>query len=214
MTDSLPVPPELDPAALAASEFTRSRRGLEATEVRAVLGRAADALRAWEERDVRLQQRIAELEERLDESHELDESRIATVLGEETARIVTAAREAAAEIRTKSEEQAARLIRETEEQATAAAEALKGEAQALRDDAAAVQAESVAAAEELRASVQQETTRVARRGRGGCRHAARGSCGAGDVDGQRRAVARRRPADRRPSWCSRSGRTRPTPQRR
>ncbi len=160
MTDSLPVPPELDPAALAASEFTRSRRGLEATEVRAVLGRAADALRAWEERDVRLQQRIAELEERLDESHELDESRIATVLGEETARIVTAAREAAAEIRTKSEEQAARLIRETEEQATAAAEALKGEAQALRDDAAAVQAESVAAAEELRASVQQETTRL------------------------------------------------------
>ena len=99
MTDSLPEPPELDPAALAASEFTRSRRGLESTEVRAALGRAADALRTWEERDIRLQERIVELEQRLDESHELDEQRIATVLGEETARIVTAARDAAAEIR-------------------------------------------------------------------------------------------------------------------
>ena len=51
MTDSLPEPPELDPAALAASEFARVRRGLEPTEVRAALGRAADALRTWAERD-------------------------------------------------------------------------------------------------------------------------------------------------------------------
>ena len=62
MTDSLPEPPELDPAALAASEFTRARRGLESTEVRAALGRAADALRTWEERDTRLRERIVELE--------------------------------------------------------------------------------------------------------------------------------------------------------
>lgn len=103
MTDSLPAPPELDPAALSASEFTRTRRGLEPTEVRAALGRAADALRTWAERDQRLRERLAELEERLEESHELDEQRIATVLGEETARIVTAARDAAAEIRSKAD---------------------------------------------------------------------------------------------------------------
>lgn len=160
MTDSLPEPPELDPAALAASEFARVRRGLEPTEVRAALGRAADALRTWSERDARLRQQLSELEQRLDESHELDEQRIATVLGEETARIVTAARDAAAEIRSKAEEQAARLIQETEEQATAAAEALKGEAQALRDEAARLQTEAAAEAEALRSGALEESERV------------------------------------------------------
>lgn len=160
MTDSLPEPPELDPAALAASEFARVRRGLEPTEVRAALGRAADALRTWSERDARLRQRLSELEQRLDESHELDEQRIATVLGEETARIVTAARDAAAEIRSKAEEQAARLIAESEQQATAAAEALKGEAQTLRDDAARVAADAAAEAEALRSAAREEAERL------------------------------------------------------
>jgi cell division septum initiation protein DivIVA len=160
MTDSLPEPPELDPAALAASEFARVRRGLEPTEVRAALGRAADALRTWSERDARLRQRLSELEQRLDESHELDEQRIATVLGEETARIVTAARDAAAEIRSKAEEQAARLIAESEQQATAAAEALKGEAQTLRDEAARVAAEAAAEAEALRSASRDEAERL------------------------------------------------------
>lgn len=160
MTDSLPEPPELDPAALAASEFARVRRGLEPTEVRAALGRAADALRTWSERDARLRQRLSELEQRLDESHELDEQRIATVLGEETARIVTAARDAAAEIRAKAEEQAARLIAESEQQATAAAEALKGEAQTLRDDAVRVAADATAEAEALRSAAREEADRL------------------------------------------------------
>lgn len=160
MTDSLPAPPELDPAALAASEFTRTRRGLEATEVRAALGRASDALRTWAERDARLRERIAELEERLEESHELDEQRIATVLGEETARIVTAARDAAAEIRTKAEEQAERLIRESDEQATAAADALRSEAQTLRDEAARLQAEAAEAATATRTEADAEAARV------------------------------------------------------
>lgn len=160
MTDSLPAPPELDPAALAASEFTRTRRGLEATEVRAALGRASDALRTWAERDARLRERIAELEERLEESHELDEQRIATVLGEETARIVTAARDAAAEIRTKAEEQAERLIRESDEQATAAADALRSEAQSLRDEAARLQAEAAEAATATRTAADADAARV------------------------------------------------------
>jgi len=160
MTDSLPAPPEIDPAALAASEFTRARRGLESTEVRAALGRAADALRTWSERDSRLQDRISELELRLDESHELDESRIATVLGEETARIVTAARHAATEIRAKAEEQAGRLIRDSEATATADAERLRGEAQVLRDNAARVAATAGAAATELRETTASEAERT------------------------------------------------------
>lgn len=160
MTDSLPAPPELDPASLAASEFTRARRGLEATEVRAALGRAADALRAWSERDARMRELIAEMEQRLDESHELDEQRIATVLGEETARIVTAARDAANEIREKAQEQAERLIRESEETATAAAEALRGEAQALRDDAAKLRSSAAEEAEATRSAANEDAERV------------------------------------------------------
>ena len=156
MTDSLPAPPELDPASLAASEFTRARKGLEATEVRAALGRAADALRTWEERDARMRERLTLLEQRLDESHELDEGRIAAVLGEETARIVTAARDAAAEIRTKAEQQAERLIRESEESATAAAEALRGEAQILRDEAAKLRDDAATDTEAERRSVAEE----------------------------------------------------------
>jgi cell division septum initiation protein DivIVA len=160
MTDALPEPPDLDPQALAASEFTKARRGLEPTEVRAAMGRAADALRAWQERDARLRARVDELEQRLDESHELDEQRIATVLGEETARIVTAARDAAAEIRSKAEEQAAQLLRETEEQASAAADALRSEAQTLRDEAAQLHSDAVAEASQLREAAATDAART------------------------------------------------------
>lgn len=160
MTDLLPAPPELDPASLAASEFTRVRKGLEATEVRAALGRAADALRTWAERDARMHERVTQLEQRLDESHELDEGRIAAVLGEETARIVTAARDAAAEIRTKAEEQAERLIRESEEQATATAQALRGEAQVLRDEAAKLRDDAAADVEAARRSAVEDAARM------------------------------------------------------
>jgi cell division septum initiation protein DivIVA len=160
MTDALPEPPDLDPQALAASEFTKARRGLEPTEVRAAMGRAADALRAWQERDARLRARVDELEQRLDESHEMDEQRIATVLGEETARIVTAARDAAAEIRSKAEEQAAQLLRETEEQASAAADALRSEAQTLRDEAAQLHSDAVAEASQLREAAATDAART------------------------------------------------------
>lgn len=150
MTDALPDPPDLDPAALAASEFTRTRRGLEATEVRAALGRAADALRTWSLRDQQHRKEIEQLRTELEQSKELDESRIVSVLGEETARIVSAARDAATEIRTKAEEQAARLLAETDAQATAAAEALTSEATRLRDEAAALHEQAVADAARVR----------------------------------------------------------------
>jgi hypothetical protein len=151
MTDSLPEPPELDPAALAASTFGRARKGLDPAEVNAALGRAADALRVWELRDRQLRARLEDLERQVSESHEVDEHRIASVLGEETARIVTAAKDAAAEIRSKAEDQAARLLRETEESATSAADALKAEAAELREQAEAARAASEAEAEQRRA---------------------------------------------------------------
>ncbi len=146
MIDSIPDPPELDASSLAANEFTRVRRGLEPTEVRAMLGRTADALRTWEQRDQHLRVTIDRLRTELEESRQLDESRIATVLGEETARIVTAARDAAADIRSKAEQAAEELLTTTEQQASAAAAALRSEAEALRDEAARRRDEAAAAA--------------------------------------------------------------------
>lgn len=135
MVDSLPEPPDLDPASLASGDFTRSRRGFEPIEVNQALGKAADALRTWKLRDKALAHRIEELEAELVDARKLDEGRIASVLGEETARVISAAREAAAEIRSKAEEHAARVIKESEETATASANALKTEAETLRAEA-------------------------------------------------------------------------------
>lgn len=158
--DPVPDPPDLEPGALASTEFARARKGFEPTEVRALLGRAADALRAWKARDDRLSARVDDLERRLEQSQELDEERITAVLGEETARIVAAAREAAAEIRTKAKDEAERLVKEADESASASAAALTDEASALRDQAAAVRDEAVAAAEETRAEAQEHADRL------------------------------------------------------
>jgi cell division septum initiation protein DivIVA len=159
-SDPVPDPPDLDPGTLASAGFTRARKGFEPAEVRALLGRASDALRAWKERDDRLVARLDELERRLEQSQELDEQRITTVLGEETARIVAAAREAASEIRTKAEEQAARLVAESEEAAAASATALTDEATALRDEAARVHEEAMIAAEAARSEAQDHADRL------------------------------------------------------
>ncbi len=154
MTDSLPDPPDLDPAALASSAFGRARKGFDPVEVNAAMGRAADALRVWELRDRQMRARLETLEQQVRDSHEVDEHRIATVLGEETARIVTAAKDAAGEIRSKAEEQAARLLRETEESATRDAEALRAEATQLRDEAERLREESEQDAERRRAAAE------------------------------------------------------------
>ncbi|MEX0768358.1 MAG: hypothetical protein WD029_07795, partial [Microthrixaceae bacterium] len=102
MTDTLPDPPDIDPAALAGTHFEKVRKGLDPVSVQAMLGRASDALRIWELRDRQLREKIALLEEQVAESHNLDESRMVAVLGEETAKIVSVAKEAATAIRTKA----------------------------------------------------------------------------------------------------------------
>ena len=166
MTDTLPEPPEIDPAVLAGTHFERVRKGLDPVSVQATLGRAADALRIWELRDRQLREKVTELEEQVVESQNLDESRIVSVLGEETAKIVTAAKDAATAIRTKAEEQAERHLRETEASSTATAERLIAEsteqldeANRLRAEAASeadrVSAEAIAAADALSAAALQ-----------------------------------------------------------
>ena len=136
MIDALPEPPDLDPVHLSSAHFTRVRRGFEPTEVNTALGRAADALRAWHERDERLVSRIDDLEQQVIEARDLDEDRITTVLGEETARIIQVAREAAVEMRAKAAADATALIEEAERTSTATAEALVSESTALRTEAA------------------------------------------------------------------------------
>ena len=115
MTDSLPEAPDIDPAALAATGFSRARKGFEPTEVHAVLGRTADALRIWQMRDAAAE-RAGEGPRRAagERAHDIDEDRLTAVLGEETARVISAARDAAGQIRANAEEQAAALLADTE----------------------------------------------------------------------------------------------------
>lgn len=158
--DPVPAPPDLDPGTLASASFARARKGFEPSEVRVLLGRAADALRAWKERDDRLVRRLADLERRLDQSQELDEERITAVLGEETARIVAAARAAATEIRSKAEDEATRLVEEREAAATASAEVLTTESTELRDEARRLRDDAAAAAAATRSEAQEHADRV------------------------------------------------------
>ena len=81
MTETLPDPPELDPAGVAGTSFTRARRGFEPAEVHAALGRVADALRAWKLRDATLLARIEDLEQQLAEAQRIDESHLTPVHG-------------------------------------------------------------------------------------------------------------------------------------
>lgn len=160
MTDSTPDPPEIDPAVLAGATFTRVRKGFEPAEVHKLLGRAADALRAWQERDDRLVERLAALEQRLEESNELDEQRLTTVLGEETARIVKAARDAAAEIRANAQAEADQVLGDARTSATEELAAARAEATELRESASREREDAVAEAARVRTEAIEEVARL------------------------------------------------------
>ena len=102
MADPIPDAPGLGPEDLTAADFSKSKRGYDPVEVTTLLGRGADALRAWQERDRRLQERITTLSAELDAALDIDEQRITEALGSETARIIAAARDAAASIRNRA----------------------------------------------------------------------------------------------------------------
>ena len=167
MVDPIPDPPDLAPEDLSAVEFGRSRKGYEPVEVTALLGRAADAIRAWQERDRRLQDRVVSLAADLDAAQVIDEDRITSALGEETARIIAAARDAASEIRSRAEQEAARLVEEADaaadETRSAAIEetaAARSEAERERTEAtlsaSAMRQDAERYADELRATAQAE----------------------------------------------------------
>ena len=157
MTDALPEVPDLDSSKVAGASFGRSRKGFEPTEVRTLLGRVADALRVWEQRDARLASRVEELSRRLDEAEEFDEDRVTEVLGAETARIVTAARSAASEMRAEAERESTELLERSRAEAEETAGRLVGEASRDREAAAGARTE----AEEAAAGIISEATATA-----------------------------------------------------
>jgi cell division septum initiation protein DivIVA len=160
MTGSLPDPPELEPTALSGTNFGRARRGFEPTEVRSMLGRAADALRVWAERDAKLAERIADLSKRLDAAEEFDEARVTELLGAETARIVAAARDAASEIRGQAQKESTELIDRSRSEAEAAAAELREAATVDRAEAAKVRSEAAEAASRMVAEATAEADRT------------------------------------------------------
>lgn len=157
MTDALPEVPDLDSTKVAGASFGRSRKGFEPTEVRTLLGRIADALRVWEQRDAALATRVEELSRRLDEAEEFDEDRVTEILGTETARIVSAARSAASEMRSEAERESTELLERSRAEAEATAEGLVAEARTDRETAATARTE----AEEAAAGIVSDATETA-----------------------------------------------------
>lgn len=156
MTGPLPDPPELEPTALSGTNFGRARRGFEPTEVRSMLGRAADALRVWAERDAKLAEQIADLTKRLEAAERFDEARVTELLGAETARIVTAARDAATEIRGQADKESSELLERSRAEAESVSSELREAAAADRAEAEKMLAEATEAASETTAAATAE----------------------------------------------------------
>ena len=107
----------LDPDEAGRREFTRARKGFDPLEVRAHLLTMAAELKRLQTSETQLRALVAQLEARVGEREEIDESRLTQLLGEETTRVLDAARTASSEIRAKAEESAARLVRDAQERA-------------------------------------------------------------------------------------------------
>ncbi len=149
MSDALPDIPDLDASKVSGASFGRSRKGFEPTEVRKLLGRVADALRVYEQRDGQLVARVEDLSRRLDEAEEFDEDRVTEILGAETARIVAAARSAATEMRGEAERESKELLDTTRAEAEETAADLVAEASQDREAAGRARSEAESAAAEI-----------------------------------------------------------------
>ena len=101
----------LDPHALSQVEFATVRRGFHPDQVHSVIGQAATALAA-------AQQRIAELEQALVEARDqpppsvddLDDNELMLRLGDKTVAVLEAARGSAAEVERKAQERADEIL--------------------------------------------------------------------------------------------------------
>ncbi len=163
MVDPIPDPPDLGPEQLTSADFSRAKRGYDPVEVTTLLGRAADALRSWQERDRRLWERVTSLSAELDDALEIDEARITAALGEETARIIAVAREAAASIRDEATRSAAQVVEEADAAADESRRAATEELESARAEAERLRTEATLAAADLRREADEfsESTRAA-----------------------------------------------------
>src|SRR5438874_1492316 len=106
--------PTVTPDEVARRSFPVVFRGFDQDEVRRLLNKVADELRAARERELELRRAVDEARTQL--AHpELDEATLTAALGEETTRILRSAREAASDMRTKAEERVARMVQEADE---------------------------------------------------------------------------------------------------
>jgi len=160
MVDPIPDAPGLGPEDLTAADLSRSKRGYDPVEVTTLLGRAADALRAWQERDRRLQERVTTLSADLDSALEIDEDRITEALGAETARIIAAAREAAASIRSTASAEAAALLEEADAAAEETRQAVEEELATARTEAERLRTEATLETAELRREAEEYAERM------------------------------------------------------
>src|SRR5688572_13814349 len=89
------------PESVARKSFGTSFRGYDQLEVRAYLSELAESLRVMVDQESELRVQLENAQQRATRAEHVDESRLAEILGEETARVILAAKEAAAQIRGK-----------------------------------------------------------------------------------------------------------------
>lgn len=136
MAISFSRPDPSSPSAVAGASFPTTRRGFDQSEVRDFLRMVSAELSRLQERERFLQRELADQQGAVSlVPGDLDEERIAELLGEETARIIQAAREAAAKLRHRAEETAQRLIRDATDDSTRVREEAELEAARVRQDA-------------------------------------------------------------------------------
>ena len=122
---------------MAGAAFPTTRRGFDQSEVRDFLRMVSAELSRLQERERFLERELANQQGVSLVPGDLDEDRLAELLGEETARIIQAAREAGAKLRHRADETAQRLIRDATEDAARIREEADLEAARVRQDAMA-----------------------------------------------------------------------------
>ncbi len=128
------APLGMSPEEIAGRSFAVVRRGLDPDAVRRFLEEVAGVVRQARARELELQSRLVDAEQRA-ASPVLDEAVLSAALGAETARVLKVAHEAAQEVVQKAEQRAAALLEQASTvHATRGAEA-EAEADAVLDEA-------------------------------------------------------------------------------
>jgi cell division septum initiation protein DivIVA len=159
----------VDPDTILQRSFTSVRRGYDPLEVQKFLMALAGEMRASRERERELRRRLDEAERNVEELSEMSPSRLAALLGEETARVLEAANVAAGDIGAKAEEAAAALLRDAQDQAarlrSEAASVLDRKTREAEEAADAVRRQGDEELQRARAEADQEVEAGRQRGR-------------------------------------------------